>query len=174
MVQLRDVRPGDLEVYLRLRTDPRMMAELGGPQDPAEMAAKVARDVEEVAHDRSWVLMILPDDADPALVAGTVNLWSRADGEAGTRSEIGWMVLPEHQGRGLATAAVWAVLRRAAEDGRWGAIHAYPAITNEPSNRLCRRSGFLLAGEQDTLFRGRVFRTNHWVWDPAGAEPGPA
>ena len=73
---------------------------------------------------------------------------------------------PEFQGRHLATDAVTAVLRRAAEDGRWGTIHAYPAITNAASNRLCRRTGFTLVGPHDKLFRGRTFHTNHWSTEP--------
>ena len=177
MAQLRAVRPDDLQAYLRMRTDPRMMAELGGPQDPAEMAAKVARDVAASAADTAWTSMIVPDGADPSVVAGTVTLWSHHEDDDGgddggspakTISEIGWMVLPEFQGRGLATTAVRAVLVRAARDGRWGTVHAFPSITNEPSNRLCRRSGFRLLGERDTTFARQVFRTNHWVVDPPG------
>jgi RimJ/RimL family protein N-acetyltransferase len=162
VVGLRPVGPGDLDVYLRMRTDAAMMAHLGGPQDAAGMAAKVHRDVEAAAADREWILMILPGD-DPAAVAGTVALWQHeAAGE--TISEIGWMVLPEHQGKGIATDALRTVLRRAAADGRWGPIHAYPAVTNMASNRLCRRLGFTSTGARDIIFRNRLFRTNRWVW----------
>ena len=165
MLDLRPVEPDDLEVYVRMRCDPQMMGELGGPQDRSEMPAKVARDVEATAADRWWTLMILPDAADRSAVAGTVTLWSEGDGEAAA-SEIGWMVLPEFQRRHIATAAVTAVLRRAAGDGRWGTIHAYPGVTNTASNRLCRGTGFTLVGPHDKLFRDRIFRANHWSIDP--------
>jgi RimJ/RimL family protein N-acetyltransferase len=84
-------------------------------------------------------------------------------------SEIGWMVLPEFQGRGIATTAVRMLLALAGEQERWGLVHAFPAVTNAPSNAVCRSAGFGFgfAGEQDTTFAGRVFRTNHWVINPA-------
>jgi hypothetical protein len=44
-VRLRDVQPGDLDAYIRMRCDPAMMAELGGPLPADRMPAKVERDV---------------------------------------------------------------------------------------------------------------------------------
>jgi RimJ/RimL family protein N-acetyltransferase len=167
VIELRPVELGDLAAYIRMRTDPQMMAELGGPVPAEGLAEKLARDVAAAVADHSWTLMILPDPDDRAVVAGTVALWSHEDPEGGEVSEIGWMVLPEFQGRGLATTAVATVRQRAADDGRWGLVHAYPAVSNVPSNRLCRRTGFVLEGEHDKLFRGELFRTNHWVLDPA-------
>jgi len=165
-MQLRDVAPGDLGAYQRMRCDPVMMAELGGPVPREGMAAKVARDVEQAAADSAWIKMIIPDESAPGVVAGSVALWSHED--SGTAmSEIGWMVLPEFQGRGIAKTAVRMLLTLAREQDRWGLVHAFPAITNAPSNAVCRSAGFRFAGEQDTTFSGRVFRTNHWVINPA-------
>jgi RimJ/RimL family protein N-acetyltransferase len=165
-MQLRDVAPGDLGAYQRMRCDPVMMAELGGPVPREGMAAKVARDVQQAAADSAWIKMIIPDESAPGVVAGSVALWSHED--SGTAmSEIGWMVLPEFQGRGIAKTAVRMLLTLAREQDRWGLVHAFPAITNAPSNAVCRSAGFRFAGEQDTTFAGRVFRTNHWVINPA-------
>src|SRR3982751_3072577 len=122
---LRDVEPTDLDIYLRLRSDPVMMAELGGPQQPERVAEQLRRDVETVREDSAWIKTILSDDS--AQVAGTVTLYSHEG-----ISEIGWMVLPELQGRGLAGEAVRAVLDLAWADGRWGLIHAFPSRTNGP------------------------------------------
>jgi len=165
-VRLRDVEPDDVAAYVRMRCDPVMMAELGGPVHPQGMAAKVARDVEQAAADAAWIKMIIPDESAPGVVAGSVALWSHED--SGTAmSEIGWMVLPEFQGRGIATTAVRMLLALAGEQERWGLVHAFPAVTNAPSNAVCRSSSFRFAGEQETSFAGRMFRTNHWVIDPA-------
>jgi len=167
-VLLRAVQLGDVDAYVRMRCDPVMMAELGGPQPRAGIEDKVARDVEAMAADRDWVLMIVPDPAEPATVAGTVTLWSHdEDGERVT--EIGWMVLPEFQGRGLAKAAARMVLERARDDGSWGPVHAFPGVTNAASNAICRTLGFTLLGERDTVFADRVIRTNHWRIDPRAA-----
>ena len=163
---LRDVEPRDVGAYVQMRCDPVMMAELGGPLPREGMAAKVARDVQQAADDTAWIKMIIPDRSVPEVVAGTVALWSHED--SGTAmSEIGWMVLPEFQGRRLASTAVRVLLALAREQDRWGLVHAFPAVTNVPSNAVCRSAGFTLAGEQNTAFAGRTFRTNHWVISPA-------
>ena len=125
-MRLRNVSPADVDAYVRMRCDPAMTADLGGPQRAEDMPAKVRRDVAEVLADRSWIVMIIDDD-DPTSVAGTVTLWFQSD-HGPHYAESGWMVLPEFQGRGLAKAAVREVLRRAARDGRWGS----PARTCTP------------------------------------------
>lgn len=59
--------------------------------------------------------------------------------------ELGWNVLPPHQGRGLATAAVRALITRLAllpPAPTPTALHAFPAAANAPSNALCRTLGF--------------------------------
>lgn len=101
---------------------------------------------------------------------GTVSLWGH-EWEAELIDEIGWMVLPEHQGRGLASAAVTEALRRADAVSRWRVLHAFPATTNAPSNALCRKQGFALRGPIDYYYTygERTLRVNHWVRDTLSA-----
>jgi len=161
-MHLRNVELGDVETYVRMRCDPVMMAELGGPQPREGIEAKVARDVASVERDESWNKMIVPDEAEPRVVAGNVGLWQHdEDGER--LSEIGWMVLPEFQGRGLASRAAAAMLDLARADGRWGLVHAFPGAANAASNGVCRKLGFTLLGETEVEFAGRILRTNHWT-----------
>lgn len=148
-----------------MRCDPVMMAELGGPLPREGIEAKVARDVAETAADREWIMMILPDPEEGSIVAGSVVLWSHCDDEAQPFSEIGWMVLPEYQGRGLGRAATRILLQRAAADGRWGVVHAYPGTANGPSNRICRSLGFTLIDVVEIDFNGRLLPANHWTID---------
>jgi len=160
MMQLRDVEPGDVGVYERMRCDPVMMAELGGPLPREGIADKVRRDVAAAASGGQWIKMIVLDGE----VAGSVALWP--DEEDGVPlSEVGWMVLPEFQGRGLAKRAVGELLAAARADGRWGLVHAHPGVTNGPSNGICRALGFELLGEKVVDFAGRMLRANHWVLD---------
>jgi RimJ/RimL family protein N-acetyltransferase len=165
-MRLRDVELGDVSAYVRMRCDPVMMAELGGPLPREGIEEKVAHDVRAAAAGDSWIKMIVPG-ADPEAVAGSVTLWSH-DGDGGEPvSEIGWMVLPEFQGRGLAKQAVRMLLELARDDGSWGLVHAFPATTNGPSNGICRSLGFRFADERDVTFAGRVLRSNHWVINSA-------
>jgi RimJ/RimL family protein N-acetyltransferase len=165
-MQLRNVELGDVDVYVRMRCDPVMMADLGGPLPREGMADKVARDVQAAAADTAWIKMIVPDEGTPDVVAGNVVVWSHGE-DGQPMSEIGWMVLPEFQGRGLGRLAVRMLLGLARDDGRWGFVHAFPATSNGPSNGICRSVGFRFAGEQDVTFAGRVIRSNHWVINPA-------
>ena len=165
---LRNVQPGDVGAYVRMRCDPVMMAELGGPLPREGIEAKVARDVSDAESGEALILMVGPDEARPGEVAGSVVLWSHEDEESpdDTLSEVGWMILPEFQGRGLAKAAVRELLERARRQGRWGLVHAVPGATNGPSNGICRSLGFTLLAECDVTFADRIIRTNHWVINP--------
>ena len=166
-MRLRDVELGDVRAYVRMRCDPVMMAELGGPQPREGIQEKVARDVQAAAAGEAWIKMIVPGGAARDAVAGSVALWSHDEDGGEPITEIGWMVLPEFQGRGLAKQAVRMLLELARDDGRWGLVHAFPATTNGPSNGICRSLGFRLAGEREVAFAGRVLRSNDWVINPA-------
>ncbi|MGE5286803.1 MAG: GNAT family N-acetyltransferase [Micromonosporaceae bacterium] len=93
--------------------------ELGGPLPREGIEDKVARDVQAAAAGTEWIKMIVSDEVAPEVVAGSVVLWSHdEDGEP--ISEIGWMVLPEFQGRGLGKRAVRMLLELARDEDRWG------------------------------------------------------
>ena len=165
-VQLRDISIGDLPLYEAMLTDPVTMSELGGPLPRGGLAEKLAGIVGEVEAGTVWYSVIAPDDA-PTTPAGTVCIWDHdEDGE--TIAEIGWMVLPLFQGRGMASGAVRSILHRARATRRWEVIHAFPGITNGPSNAICRRFGFVREEEREIVYAGRTLRCNHWVLDLRG------
>src|SRR4051794_11868617 len=167
-MELRPLTHEDFALYERIYTDPQMWVELGGVVEQ-DMAAKLERDVASVESDRHWVFVIVTDDGT---AAGTVSLWDH-EWEDETIDEIGWMVLPEHQGRGLAGVAVAEALRRADEAARWRVLHAFPATTNAPSNALCRKNGFVLRGPIEFAYRGQSLRVNHWVRNASLAPASP-
>lgn len=161
-MRLRDVEEGDAGTYVRMRCDPVMMAELGGPLPEDRVVERLRKDVREVAEDRSWIKAIVVPDGAGEVMAGGIALWSYEQDGAPV-SEVGWAVLPEFQGRGLAKAAVRELLDAAARDGRWGEVHAFPAVTNGPSNGICRALGFRLIGEREVDFADRVLHCHHWA-----------
>ena len=87
-----------------------MMTELGGPLPREGIDDKVARDVRAAAAGEEWIKMIVPGETAPDLVAGSVALWSHDNDGGEPITEIGWMILPEFQGRGLAKRAVRMLL----------------------------------------------------------------
>jgi RimJ/RimL family protein N-acetyltransferase len=162
-VELRAIDLDDLPLYEAIHCDPRMMSDLGGALPREGLAEKLQRDVASTEAGETWVLKIIPDE-DPGTAAGTVAVWDHeVNGE--TITEIGWMVLPDFQGRGLGSEAVRSVLRRARSEGRWKVVHAFPPVTNARSNAMCRKMGFTEIGECDFQFRDRLLRCNHWKLD---------
>jgi RimJ/RimL family protein N-acetyltransferase len=167
--RLRNVTLDDVSLYERLRCDPAMTADLGDPQPMEGIPNKVREDVRWTEADRDWVVVIESTDSSTAM--GSVCIWTN-EHEGERISEIGWMVLPEFQGRGVAKQAVGAILERARTDGRWGMIHAFPAVTNGPSNGICRSLGFTVIDQLDYAgFSEEPLRCNHWQIDPV-AERG--
>lgn len=79
-MRLRPVELGDVDVYVQLRCDPIMMAELGGPQPCEDMRDKVLRDVEAAAAAKAWTFMIVSDERASTVVAGTVTLYTAWNG----------------------------------------------------------------------------------------------
>jgi len=102
-----------------------MMAELGGPLPREGIEEKVARDVQAAAAGDAWIKMIVPGEAAPEVVAGSVALWSHDEDDGEPITEIGWMVLPEFQGRGLGS-------------GPSGRFLSWPAMT--AAGGWCMRS----------------------------------
>jgi RimJ/RimL family protein N-acetyltransferase len=160
LLKLRDITMGDLPMYQRSLTEPVMLAELGGTPPKQDLLEKLGGIVDDVRAGRVWFSVIVPD-VDPAVAAGSVCIWDHEwNGE--TISEMGWMVLPEYQGRGLATEAVRTMLRQAQAENRWQLIHAFPAVTNAPSNAICRKTRFEKLEEVDVEGWGGTLRCNHW------------
>lgn len=162
-MELRTITIEDLPLYESCYCDPRMMAHLGGPWARERLPQKLARDVQTIESGRAWVFKIIPD-GDASQAAGTICIWENSwRGEA--INEIGWMILPQFQGCGLATKAVRAILNKALSERRWDIIHAFPSVTNPPSNAVCRKTGFSLIEECDLDWDGRTLRCNHWRQD---------
>jgi RimJ/RimL family protein N-acetyltransferase len=48
-------------------------------------------------------------------------------------------------------------------------LHAYPSVTNAPSNRICRALGFELLGEYQFEYEGHTLICNDWRLDLTAA-----
>jgi RimJ/RimL family protein N-acetyltransferase len=148
---------GDLPLLRGLVGDPAMMEHLGGPESEEKIAERQAR---YAPAGSNQFKMVAGEEA-----VGWVGYWERGwQGEE--IYEIGWSVLPEFQGRGIArTATALAIDLARAQDGRRH-LHAFPSVDNPPSNRICRALGFTLAGVHDFEYPpGSLMRCNDWRLD---------
>ena len=160
-MELRVYSEDDLALTVALECDPEVMRELGGPVSREQAEDAHRRRVANIEND-PWWFAIVPEPGGPA--AGAIGIW-RSEWHGEPVDEAGWMVLPAFQGRGIASAALGMLIERLRPSERSELVHAFPGVTNAPSNALCRKHGFEHLGESEVKFRDRPLRVNHWALD---------
>jgi RimJ/RimL family protein N-acetyltransferase len=159
-VQLRPYADSDIWLTEELETDPEVMSELGGPQPAESIPGTHARRLKTAETGDAWLVI----EDEPGTAAGTIGVWLRKE-DGAEFFEVGWMVRPRFQRRGVATRALALLIERCRSDERIGAIHAFPGASNIPSNALCRNAGFRFVEEREVLYGDRPLRVNHWELD---------
>ena len=165
-VTLRGWAEGDLALLTRLLGDPAMTEHLGGPETPEQLRARHERYWRPAEPDSGAMFVILAGGAD----AGSIGFWARSwRGE--TVWETGWSVLPEFQGKGVATRAAALIVERARAAGGHRFLHAFPNEENAASNAVCRKAGFTPLGAVEFEYpAGHLLACNDWRVDlEAGA-----
>lgn len=161
MVTLEPWGSSDLPLLERLMGDARMTEHLGGPETPAKLRERQARYERLDGADRMFKIV---DVANGASV-GSVGFWTKQWRDERVY-EVGWMVVPEFQGRGIATTATAAAIKLAKRDAAHRFMHAFPNIDNAPSNAICRKLGFELLEACEFEFpKGHFMTCNDWRLD---------
>jgi GNAT superfamily N-acetyltransferase len=111
-----------------------MTEHLGGPETPEKLRERQGRYERLEGGDRMFKIV---DTASGAGV-GSVGYWTREWRDEHVY-EIGWMVVPDFQGRGIAVAATAQAIERAKRDDKHRFMHAFPGVDNAPSNAICRQ-----------------------------------
>jgi RimJ/RimL family protein N-acetyltransferase len=167
-VRLEPWGTGDLWLMERLLGDPAMTAHLGGPESPQKLAGRQAR--YERPGSRQYKIVV----GEPGEPAGEVGYWEK-EWRGETVWEVGWLVLPEQQGRGFATAGMRVLLDLIrADQVRHRFVHAFPSVLNGPSNGICRKLGFSLLEAIDFEYphgSGHLMRCNDWRLALRGERP---
>lgn len=168
-IVLRPWSEADLPLLEQLLGDPAMTEHLGGPESPEKIRKRHERYCQGTLAGKDLMFVIL---AGPGkLPAGSIGYWER-EWQGQPVWETGWSVLPQFQGRGIATQAIRLVLERARAERKQRFIHAFPSTENPPSNAICRKAGFQLRGEVDFEYPpGHAIRCNDWRLDLFG-QPG--
>lgn len=151
----------DLWLTEALECDERVMRDLGGPVPREDIPAIHQKRLAYIARG-AWLFKIVPDPTTGPV--GTIGIWQGHWNETPI-FEISWMLLAAYQGRGLASAAARTLVERARSDDRFDALHAFTAITNGPSNAICRKLGFVHVEECEIDYAGRPFRAHHYRLD---------
>ncbi|MFJ9460746.1 GNAT family N-acetyltransferase [Kitasatospora sp. NPDC101447] len=176
-VRIEPWTDADLALLRRVNT-PEMKKHVGGPETEEQLLVRHRRYLDFVPSGLGCMyrIVLVPDGA-PAL--GEAAAGERVTGEPvgtvgyGTRTwagetvhEMGWNVLPGHQGRGIAVAATRAAVAAARREAAQRYLHAFPSVDNPASNAVCAKAGFTLLGETEFEFPpGRFMRSHNWRVD---------
>ena len=139
---------------------PEMTEHLGGPETDEALRRRHERYLAAAQSEsvRCFTAVLEPE----GVTVGNVNVWER-EWQGNPIYEMGWGVLPEFQGRGLASAAVKQAIELVREARHRDAIHAFPSIDNGPSNAICRKAGFELIGPVQFEYpKGHWMECNDW------------
>jgi len=154
----------DLPLLHKLLGDPAMMEHLGGPESSEKIEERHGRYLGEHGQGLGLARMFKVVEKATGESVGSVGYWER---EANERQvwETGWMVLPEFQGRGIATEATRQVIDLCRAEGTHRYLYAYPAVDNAPSNAICRKLAFELVDVEEFEYptgSGNILRCNDW------------
>lgn len=140
-VTLRPWLEQDLPLLEKLLGDPEMMEHLGGPETLEQILRRHNRytQLPQDGIDHMFKIAWGPDLQD----VGNIGYWKK-NWHDGLVYETGWLVLPAYHGQGIATKAAQAVIVHAQREPRYQFMHAFPSVSNLPSNAICRRLGFTL------------------------------
>lgn len=156
----------DLPLLEKLLGDPDMMTYLGGPESPEQISRRHQRylHLPESGTDHMFKILWGPDGES----VGSVGYWRKVWRDQAVY-EMGWLVLPGYQGRGVATKAAAAVIEHARRESKYQFMHAFPSVENAASNAICRKLGFTLVEECQVEYPpGRSMTVNDWRLDLFG------
>lgn len=162
-VEIRPWSAEDLEMLGRIFSDPNMMEYLGQVETPEQIQQRHQR---YLSGGNGMLHMFAILAGPEKRAAGLVGFWEH-ESHGGLVYETGWCVLPDFQGQGIATRAAQLAAALARQEHRFRYLHAYAAVANEASNGVCRKAGFMLAGQVDIADSPPAppLRYNDWVFD---------
>jgi RimJ/RimL family protein N-acetyltransferase len=153
---------GGLPLLRATLGDSEMTKYLGGPESDEKLAERQEK-YSRLADSGEGRMFRIVDVASGEAV-GSVGYWDKD--WRGQVYEIGWMVVPAFQGRGIGSAATAQAIAVAASDAKHRFVHAFPSVENTPSNAICRKLGFTLLGESEFEYPpGSFMHCNDWRLD---------
>lgn len=143
--RLRRIVPADIEIVFRGLSDARVIAHYGVSYESLEATQRQLDWFEEIhaAGTGAWWGICEQGGGDDVLI-GACGL-NDVKVEHG-RGELGYWLLPEHWGRGIATECVGAMLEHAFGALALHRVGADVDVDNHASRRLLERLGFRLEG----------------------------
>jgi len=158
-LSLRRLQPGDLARFAAYRADPELARYQGwSAPSMAEAADFIAGMHAAPAFvEEAWLQLAIAQRPGDELV-GDIGLCLHAGGVA----EIGFTLMREAQGRGLATEALRALIEMLFARPEVQALIAITDARNHASMRLLERLGLQLQHSEAALFKGEACTEHHY------------
>lgn len=159
---LREILPSDAPALFAMRSDERVMRHI-----PRPLAASIA-DVEEliatIAEGRAtndgitWGIALKGTGA----LLGTIGFYRLK--KEHFRAEVGYLLHPDHWGKGIAGEALDAVVEHGFHAFGFHSIEAVTDPSNKASNRLLKGHGFVLEAHlrENCCWNGRFLDSLVW------------
>ncbi|QWH20490.1 N-acetyltransferase [Bacillus mycoides] len=137
---------------------PEMMKYLGGPETKEQILKRHKRYLKLGDSGQMFSITQSPDFVE----VGSVGYWKTTWNDESVY-EIGWSVLPQFQGKGIATLAVKLAIDAARKENKYNCIHAFPSIHNPASNAVCRKLNFTFISDCKFEYPpGNLMHCNNW------------
>ncbi|MCM3596097.1 GNAT family N-acetyltransferase [Metabacillus idriensis] len=147
----------NLDLLLKINA-PEMMEHLGGSETKEQILKRHKRYLELGDKGKMFSITQPPDFE----AVGSVGYWQTKWIDESVY-EIGWSVLPQFQGRGIATLAVKLTIDEAMKEKRYKYIHAFPSVENPASNAICRKLNFSFMSDCEFEYPpGNLMHCNNW------------
>lgn len=158
-LRLSQVAADDWELFRRLHTDADVMRYVSDPLPEEEIRERFG--VRLLDWDREqthWLCLAMREKSSGAAV-GVTGL--RAEWMPFRQAEVGFLLLPEFQGRGYAGESLARVVTFAFEECGFHKLKAIVTGGNEPSCRVLERAGFRREG----VIRDNFKLSGEWMDD---------
>jgi ribosomal-protein-alanine N-acetyltransferase len=142
-LRLRAFRASDIEAMHALYADADNLRYWSTPPSANLGATRRAMRWHLVYRPRQYVIWAV-EESKSRKVIGMINYHHRNLREK--RVDVGWMILPQQQGKGYMTEAGRALLRHLFDDLGVHKVEALIERANKPSAALAKRLGFRLEG----------------------------
>lgn len=145
---LRQLQTEDEHEFFILKSDERMLTFVDYPAKTFDEARQFLQRLNEyIANNESITWGIALKDENKLI--GTICFWNIS--EADSKAEIGYELMPGHQGQGIMHEAIKTVIEYGFEKMKLACIEALPKANHSQSIKLLERNHFCKEGEDSDM-----------------------
>ena len=154
---LRAITHADAAAFFQLRSDKNVMQYLDRPlaqsiDDVLALIKKIA-DGQLANENITWAITLI----DSPTLIGTIGFW-KID-TANYRAEVGYLLHPDQQGKGLMTEAIRCILQYSFEKMKLHSVEANVNPANKASIQLLEKNGFV----QEAYFKENYYYNGQFL-----------